>query len=184
MDAVRGSMGWVPQLVRIIIGTEPGPASLLAMPPRTAERCQRDHAVTRRGHLNRSGASRRWQPRDQSPDCGNCQVPEKGIFDFAKLLPNSIGTSSCLRELLPVGQGAPVLILTRWRGQTIRIGGDITIRVLKVRPKYILIGIEAPGGLKVLRQELIGEKLKDAAGASPRGRSRSEQKARVVRAPR
>jgi len=57
-----------------------------------------------------------------------------------------------------------MLILTRYRGQSIRIGDSVTVKVLKVREGYILLGIEAPATLRVLRQELLGRTKRSASG--------------------
>ncbi len=57
-----------------------------------------------------------------------------------------------------------MLILTRYRGQSIKIGADVTVKVLKVRDRYILLGIEAPDGVRVLRAELA-----EREGITPRG---------------
>lgn len=48
-----------------------------------------------------------------------------------------------------------MLVLGRKENETIHIGGDITIRVVKVRFGQVRIGIEAPDALQVLRGELI-----------------------------
>jgi carbon storage regulator len=53
-------------------------------------------------------------------------------------------------------QEAAMLILTRYRGQSIRIGDGVTVKVLKVRRGYVLVGIEAPEGVRVMRCELPG----------------------------
>jgi carbon storage regulator len=60
-----------------------------------------------------------------------------------------------------------MLILTRYRGQSIKIGDGVTVKVLKVRDRYILIGIEAPDGVRVLRAE-----LEERGRVSPRGAPR------------
>lgn len=47
-----------------------------------------------------------------------------------------------------------MLVLTRKRGETIRIGNDIVIKVIQMGRSSVKIGIEAPSGVKVLRGEL------------------------------
>lgn len=58
-----------------------------------------------------------------------------------------------------------MLILTRYRGQSIKIGADVTVKVLKVRDRYILLGIEAPDGVRVLRAELAERDAVNPRGA-------------------
>jgi carbon storage regulator CsrA len=65
-----------------------------------------------------------------------------------------------------------MLILTRYRGQSIKIGDDVTVKVLKVRDRYILIGIEAPDGVRVLRAELEHRAPSNPRGARLRGTGR------------
>lgn len=48
-----------------------------------------------------------------------------------------------------------MLVLGRKENETIHIGGEITIRVVKVRFGQVRIGIEAPDSLQVMRGELI-----------------------------
>ena len=48
-----------------------------------------------------------------------------------------------------------MLILTRKAGQSIRIGDDIEICVLEVKGKQARIGIKAPGGLPIHRDEVF-----------------------------
>jgi carbon storage regulator len=45
-------------------------------------------------------------------------------------------------------------VLTRKQKQTITIGDDITITVLRVKGHSVKIGIDAPRGIRVLRSEL------------------------------
>ena len=48
-----------------------------------------------------------------------------------------------------------MLILSRKRGQRIRISDDITIEVRYVAKNKVVIGIDAPPEVKVLRSELL-----------------------------
>jgi carbon storage regulator len=54
-----------------------------------------------------------------------------------------------------------VLVLTRKKGQAIKIGDDIVIRVTEVKGRgskaLVKIGIDAPSGIKVLREEVERE---------------------------
>jgi carbon storage regulator CsrA len=65
-----------------------------------------------------------------------------------------------------------MLILTRYRGQSIKIGADVTVKVLKVRDRYILLGIEAPDGVRFLRAELVDREPLSPRGARLRGTGR------------
>jgi carbon storage regulator len=48
-----------------------------------------------------------------------------------------------------------VLVLTRKAGEKILIGDDVVITVLDVRRDGIRIGIEAPAGVKIQRDEVV-----------------------------
>lgn len=48
-----------------------------------------------------------------------------------------------------------MLVLTRKTEEKIQIGQDITITVLRIKGHSVRIGIEAPDGVTVLRQELV-----------------------------
>ncbi len=52
-----------------------------------------------------------------------------------------------------------MLVLTRKLGEAIVIGEDIKFRVLGIRGTQIKIGVEAPEGVSVYREELY-EKIK------------------------
>ena len=61
-----------------------------------------------------------------------------------------------------------MLILTRKSGEGLFIGDDIRITVLEIRGKQIRLGIEAPGSVVVLREEIyrrIQEENLQASGA-------------------
>ncbi|MGI6633406.1 MAG: carbon storage regulator [Bacillota bacterium] len=63
-----------------------------------------------------------------------------------------------------------MLVLTRKKGQAIKIGNDIVIRVTEVRGRgakaLVKLGIEAPIGTKVLREEVLKEVADEMALAS------------------
>ena len=50
-----------------------------------------------------------------------------------------------------------MLILTRKLGETIKIGENIEVKVLKVRGGQVQLGVSAPIEIKVMRQEIIGK---------------------------
>jgi carbon storage regulator len=60
-----------------------------------------------------------------------------------------------------------MLILVRKAQQGIWIEGDIWVRVLSVERDRVKLGIDAPAGVRVMRQELFGNSA--GAGASVRG---------------
>lgn len=47
-----------------------------------------------------------------------------------------------------------MLVLTRKPGQSIKIGGDIEVKIVGVENNQIRIGIEAPKDIKILREEI------------------------------
>lgn len=63
-----------------------------------------------------------------------------------------------------------MLVLTRKKGQAIKIGDDIVVTVTEVRGRgakaLVKLGIEAPAGTKVLREEVIKEVVDEMALAS------------------
>lgn len=48
-----------------------------------------------------------------------------------------------------------MLVLTRKASQKIHIGEDITITVVRIDGNKVRIGIEAPHGVPVMREELL-----------------------------
>ena len=57
-----------------------------------------------------------------------------------------------------------MLILTRRQGETIKIGGDIEVTVLGSRGGQIRLGIKAPKGVPVDRQEIAERKAANPWG--------------------
>ena len=57
-----------------------------------------------------------------------------------------------------------MLVLTRKPQETIQIGDNITITIIKTKGKAVRIGIEAPKDISVLRGELVA--AKEAEGSS------------------
>lgn len=54
-----------------------------------------------------------------------------------------------------------MLVLTRKAGQSIRIGDSIVIKIFSVDGSQVKIGIEAPKGVAIFREELY-EKLRES----------------------
>ncbi len=50
-----------------------------------------------------------------------------------------------------------MLVLSRKALQQIRIGEDIRLTIVKVDRNQVRIGIEAPAGIPILREELVGK---------------------------
>lgn len=66
-----------------------------------------------------------------------------------------------------------MLVLTRKKGQAIKIGDDVIVRVTEIRGSgaraIVKLGIEAPQGTKILREEVekeIAEEMALAANPS------------------
>lgn len=53
-----------------------------------------------------------------------------------------------------------MLVLTRKTGQSIRIGDDIIVKIIDVDGSQVKIGIEAPKGVLIFREELYEKKLR------------------------
>lgn len=78
-----------------------------------------------------------------------------------------------------------MLTLTRKAGQKIRIGDDIEIVVREIRGRQVRLGISAPEGLTVYREELYQQILaeggnEDTPGLSRRSRVRGEGDETIV----
>lgn len=48
-----------------------------------------------------------------------------------------------------------MLVLTRRKGQSVHIGGNVVVTVLEVKGDQIRLGISAPADVQVLREELV-----------------------------
>jgi carbon storage regulator len=57
----------------------------------------------------------------------------------------------------PDGRARNMLVLQRKPGQVITIGDNIRVTVIRVSGDRVRIGIEAPGEVVVLREELVKE---------------------------
>jgi carbon storage regulator len=56
-----------------------------------------------------------------------------------------------------------MLVLSRKVGERLLIGDNIVVKVLRVRPGHIRLGISAPPGILVRREELAGPRTGRAA---------------------
>jgi len=59
-----------------------------------------------------------------------------------------------------------MLVLTRKINESIRIGDDITVRVLEIKGSQVRLGIEAPEYVKIYRDELYRKVVKENLKAS------------------
>lgn len=59
-----------------------------------------------------------------------------------------------------------MLILTRKAGQKIRVGDDVEISILDIKGRQVRIGITAPEGLPVHREEIFQRILQENIKAS------------------
>ncbi len=50
-----------------------------------------------------------------------------------------------------------MLVLSRKANEKIVIDGDIVVTVVKIEGGQVRLGIEAPGHIKVFRQEILGK---------------------------
>lgn len=66
-----------------------------------------------------------------------------------------------------------MLVLSRLKGKTIRIGDDITVTVLDTRQGSVRLGITAPKDVPVHREEVYREIKRDAGGRTDAGRAGS-----------
>lgn len=57
-----------------------------------------------------------------------------------------------------------MLVLSRKKNEVIRIGHDISVRIVDIRGDKIRLGIEAPAGVPVHRQEVYDEIQGEAEG--------------------
>lgn len=57
-----------------------------------------------------------------------------------------------------------MLILTRRVGETVMIGDDVVVTVLRVKGNQVRIGVDAPKSVSVQREEIYARMQKDSAG--------------------
>lgn len=62
-----------------------------------------------------------------------------------------------------------MLVLTRKLHETIRIGPDITVTIVRVKGSTVRLGIEAPESVRVVRGELVDEPRRNAPGSAGEG---------------
>lgn len=73
-----------------------------------------------------------------------------------------------------------MLVLTRKPGENIRIGTDVVVTVLGVRSGHVKIGIKAPRGVPVHREEVY-EKIAEANRDASKPETDAGEAARTLR---
>ena len=59
------------------------------------------------------------------------------------------------------GMESPMLVLSRKQNERIRVGDSVVVTIVRVSGDKVRIGIEAPPGVRVLRDELRGHSDRD-----------------------
>lgn len=54
-----------------------------------------------------------------------------------------------------------MLVLTRKSGEGVRIGDEVTVTVVEVREGQVRLGINAPQGIRIYREEVYERIVKD-----------------------
>jgi len=74
-----------------------------------------------------------------------------------------------------------VLILTRRVGETVMIGDEVAVTVLRVKGNQVRLGVNAPKSISVQREEIFQRIKREAgqeqAGPEPEGAEMSEPEA-------
>lgn len=65
-----------------------------------------------------------------------------------------------------------MLVVTRRRGELLRIRDDIEVVVLGIRGNHVRVGVLAPAGVVIVREKLLQSRQEDHKGGN-RGASRS-----------
>jgi carbon storage regulator CsrA len=60
-----------------------------------------------------------------------------------------------------------MLVITRRNGESIQIGPDITVVVLRAADNSVRLGFDAPRGVTIMRTELLGEKTEPPRPGPP-----------------
>ena len=84
-----------------------------------------------------------------------------------------MGFETIFGGIAGLGWAKSMLVLSRKPGERILIGDNISITVVRIAPGIVRIGVEAPDGLPILREELTtGSQL--SADAVPSRATRDE----------
>ena len=60
-----------------------------------------------------------------------------------------------------------MLVLTRKIGEQIRIGDNVTVRVLEVRGSQVRLGVDAPADVRIYREEIYHPEREANGAAEP-----------------
>ena len=60
-----------------------------------------------------------------------------------------------------------MLVLTRKIGEQIRIGDNVTVRVLEVRGSQVRLGVDAPADVRIFREEIYHPEREANGAAEP-----------------
>lgn len=52
-----------------------------------------------------------------------------------------------------------MLVLSRKTSERVMIGSDVVVTVVRIGPNAVRLGIQAPNGMKIFREELIDDKI-------------------------
>ena len=72
-----------------------------------------------------------------------------------------------------------MLILTRRVGDSLKIGDDVSITVLRVKGDQVRLGIDAPDTVSVMREEVL-ERLEREAAATTNGDAPTTTEVEVI----
>ncbi len=87
------------------------------------------------------------------------------IVDFFDIIPKTTFVRAHLSQT-----ASTMLVLTRKIGESLAINDNIRITVLEVKGKTVRLGIEAPGDVKVYRQEVLVKILEENKQAAAIGK--------------
>jgi carbon storage regulator len=70
-----------------------------------------------------------------------------------------------MSRLLAQKRSEAMLVLSRKPGERILIGNDVKVTVIRIGPNSVRLGIDAPGNLNIVREELCLDPEKRSLGA-------------------
>jgi len=59
-----------------------------------------------------------------------------------------------------------MLVLSRKPGERILIGNDVAVTIIRIGPNSVRVGIDAPGDVNIVREELCLEPQNEAAAGA------------------
>ena len=60
-----------------------------------------------------------------------------------------------------------MLVLSRKPGERILVGNDVVITIVRIGPNTVRLGIDAPGHMNIVREELCDPATIEAAASQP-----------------